>query len=41
MASVCVQLKNNPANRAELLLQLGYEFRRVKARVELTLAASD
>jgi HPt (histidine-containing phosphotransfer) domain-containing protein len=39
MASVCVQLEGNPANRAELLLQLGYEFGRVKARVETTLVA--
>jgi two-component system, sensor histidine kinase and response regulator len=41
MASVCVQLEGNPGNRAELLVQLGYEFGRVKARVETTLAASN
>ena len=41
MASVCVQLENNPSNRAELLVQLGYEFGRVKVRVEPTLAPSN
>jgi len=39
MASVCVQLEGNPPNRAELLVQLGHEFGRVKARVEATLMA--
>jgi two-component system, sensor histidine kinase and response regulator len=34
MASVCVQLEGDPTNRAELLVQLGYEFGRVKARVD-------
>jgi HPt (histidine-containing phosphotransfer) domain-containing protein len=41
MASVCVQLEGNPPNRAELLVQLGYEFGRVKARVETTLLAAN
>ncbi|HKO51130.1 MAG TPA: response regulator [Polyangiaceae bacterium] len=41
MASVCVQLEANPPNRAELLVQLGYEFGRVKARVEATLLATN
>jgi signal transduction histidine kinase/CheY-like chemotaxis protein/HPt (histidine-containing phosphotransfer) domain-containing protein len=41
MASVCVQLEGNPPNRAELLVQLGDEFGRVKARVETTLLASN
>jgi two-component system, sensor histidine kinase and response regulator len=39
MASVCVLLEGNPANRAELLVQLGYEFERVKARVQTTSVA--
>ena len=41
MASVCVQLEGNPPNRAELLVQLGDEFGRVKARVEAALVASN
>jgi len=40
MASVCMQLEGSPANSAELLVQLGYEFARVKARVETTLATN-
>jgi CheY-like chemotaxis protein/HPt (histidine-containing phosphotransfer) domain-containing protein len=40
MASVCVQLESDPPNRAELLVQLGNEFGRVKSRVETTLLAS-
>jgi len=41
MASVCVQLEGNPPNRAELLVELGHEFGRVKARVETTLLATN
>jgi signal transduction histidine kinase/CheY-like chemotaxis protein/HPt (histidine-containing phosphotransfer) domain-containing protein len=39
MASVCVQLEGNPANRAELLGELGHEFERAKNRLEASLAA--
>jgi two-component system sensor histidine kinase/response regulator len=38
MASICVQLEANPPNRAELLLELGREFERVKVRLDATLA---
>jgi two-component system, sensor histidine kinase and response regulator len=41
MASVCVQLEGNPTNRAELLVQLGHEFERVKARLETSLLAAN
>ncbi len=40
MASVCVQLEGNPANRAELLIELGHEFERAKARLEASLAVN-
>jgi two-component system sensor histidine kinase/response regulator len=39
MASVCVQLEGNPANRAELLGELEHEFQRAKARLEASLTA--
>ncbi len=38
MASVCVQLEASPPNRAELLVELGHEFERVKAHLEASLA---
>jgi len=41
MATVCVQLEGDPTNQAELLAQLGYEFGRVKARIDPTLVASN
>ncbi|HEX5099249.1 MAG TPA: response regulator [Polyangiaceae bacterium] len=38
MASVCVQLEASPPNRAELFLELGREFERVKGHLQASLA---
>jgi len=39
MASVCVQLEASPPNGAELFLELGREFERVKGHLEASLAS--
>jgi signal transduction histidine kinase/DNA-binding response OmpR family regulator/HPt (histidine-containing phosphotransfer) domain-containing protein len=40
MASLCVELEGNPANRSELVVELGREFERARTRLEARSATS-